>query len=246
MFFNALDETAVDLLEDLNTPAYKIASFEATDLPLIRYVASTKKPLIMSTGMAGLDEIEEMVQAARDGGCEDMIVLHCISSYPAPIDQSNLLTIPDLRKRLGVHVGLSDHTMTNTASIVAAALGAVLIEKHFILDRADRGPDSSFSIEPAELELLVSATRDAALSLGEAGYEKKPAEESNIKFRRSLYFVQNMNAGDVITSDCIKRIRPGFGLAPKEEIKIIGRKVKRSVKFGDPVRLTDIRDDEIL
>ena len=136
-FSTPFDETAVDLLEDLNAPAYKIASFEATDLPLIKYVASTKKPMIMSTGMANLEEIEEMVQAARDGGCEEMIVLHCISSYPAPIDQSNLLTIPDLRRRLDVHVGLSDHTITNTASIVATALGAVLIEKHFILDKAD-------------------------------------------------------------------------------------------------------------
>ena len=234
-FSTPFDETAVDLLEDLNAPAYKIASFEATDLPLIKYVASTKKPMIMSTGMANLEEIEEMVQAARDGGCEEMIILHCISSYPAPIDQSNLLTIPDLRERLGVHVGLSDHTITNTASVVASALGAVLIEKHFILDRGDKGPDSSFSIEPDELEELVNQTKDALLSLGEAGYEKKLAEESNIKFRRSLYFVKDMKAGEVITEDCIRSVRPGYGLPPKFQSEILGKKITVSVKKGTAV-----------
>jgi len=239
-FSTPFDETAVDLLEDLNAPAYKIASFEATDLPLIKYVASTKKPMIMSTGMANLEEIEEMVQAARDGGCEEMIVLHCISSYPAPIDQSNLLTIPDLKKRLGVHVGLSDHTITNTASVVATALGAVLIEKHFILDRTDKGPDSSFSIEPDELEALVNQTKDAALSLGKAGYERKPAEEANMKFRRSLYFVKDMKEGEVISEDCVRRIRPGFGLEPKFISKVLGKRVNRNIRANIPVSLADI------
>jgi pseudaminic acid synthase len=234
-FSTPFDETAVDLLEDLNTPAYKIASFEATDLPLIKYVASTKKPMIMSTGMANMEEIEEMVQAARDGGCEEIIVLHCISSYPAPIDQSNLLTIPDLRKRLSVHIGLSDHSITNTASIVATALGAVLIEKHFILDRFDKGPDSSFSIEPQELEALVNETKDASLSLGEAGYERKPAEEANIKFRRSLYFVKDMEEGEVITKECIRRIRPGFGLPPKHLHKLLGKRVSKDISANKPV-----------
>jgi len=236
-FSTPFDESAVDLLEDLNTPAYKIASFEATDLPLIKYVASTKKPMIMSTGMANLEEIEDMVQAARDGGCEEMIVLHCISSYPAPIDQSNLLTIPDLKKRLGVHVGLSDHTITNTASVVATALGAVLIEKHFILDRNDKGPDSSFSIEPDELEALVNQTKDAALSLGKAGYERKPAEQANIKFRRSLYFVKDMKKGEIITEECIRRIRPGFGLEPKYFLRVMGKKLNIDVKSGMPVQV---------
>lgn len=235
-FSTPFDETAVDLLEDLNVPAYKIASFEATDLPLIKYVASTKKPMIMSTGMANLEEIEEMVQTARDGGCKDMIVLHCISSYPAPIDQSNLLTIPDLIKRLGVHVGLSDHTITNTASVVATTLGAVLIEKHFTLDRANKGPDSSFSIEPNELESLVNETRDAYLSLGEAGYERKPAEEESAKFRRSLYFIKDMKKGDIVTADCIRRIRPGFGLEPKHFDNIIGKRVKKDLEYGSPVK----------
>jgi len=239
-FSTPFDETAVDLLEDLNAPAYKIASFEVTDLPLIKYVASTKKPMIVSTGMANLEEIEEMVQAARDGGCEEMIVLHCISSYPAPIEQSNLLTIPDLRERLGVHVGLSDHTITNTASIVATGLGAVLIEKHFILDRSHKGPDSSFSIEPDDLEELVKQTKDASLSLGVAGYDKKSSEEANIKFRRSLYFVKNMKEGEIITKACVRRVRPGFGLPPKSIDLIVGKRVKRDIKSNTPVLIEDI------
>lgn len=235
-FSTPFDETAVDLLEDLNAPAYKIASFEVTDLPLIKYVASTRKPMIMSTGMANLEEIQEMVQTARDGGCDEMILLHCISSYPAPIDQSNLLTIPDLRKRLGVHIGLSDHTTTNTASVVAVALGAVLIEKHFILNRNDKGPDSSFSIEPEELESLVKLTKDAKLSLGEAGYDKKPAEEANIKFRRSLYFAKDMKVGELITKESIARIRPGYGISPKYFDHLLGKSLKVAVKVGTPVR----------
>jgi len=239
-FSTPFDETAVDLLEDLNAPAYKIASFEATDLPLIKDVASTKKPMIMSTGMANLEEIEEMVQAARDGGCEEMIVLHCISSYPAPVEQSNLLTIPDMRNRLGVHVGLSDHTVTNTASVVATALGAVVIEKHFIMDRNEKGPDSSFSIEPDELEELVNQTKDASISLGVAGYDKKPAEEANIKFRRSLYFVKNLKAGETIDEKSIRRIRPGFGVSSKFASDLLGKKVKTHVCSGQPVKWDDI------
>lgn len=231
-FSTPFDETAVDLLEDLNAPAYKVASFEATDLPLVKYTASTGKPMIMSTGMANLEEIIEMVDTARQAGCNDLVVLHCISSYPAPIEQSNLLTIPDLRERLGVQIGLSDHTIDNTASIVATSLGATLIEKHFILDRADEGPDSTFSIMPAELEALCKQTRDAFKSLGTAGYERKPAEESNIKFRRSVYFIKDMKAGDEITADCIRRIRPGFGLAPKFEADLIGKRVKQDVCRG--------------
>lgn len=233
-FSTPFDETAVDLLEDMNVPAYKVASFEATDLPLIRYVASTKKPLIMSTGMANFEEITEMVATAREAGCKDLILLHCLSSYPAPIEQSNLLTIPDMRKKLGVQIGLSDHTISNTASVVATGLGATLIEKHFILDRNDKGPDSEFSIDPSELEALVVQTSDAWLSLGRAGYERKPAEESNVKFRRSVYFVKDMPAGSLITQDCIRRIRPGFGLAPKHEQDIIGKRLKVAVTRGTP------------
>lgn len=231
-FSTPFDETAVDLLEDLNVPAYKVASFEATDLPLIAYIASTKKPLIMSTGMANFEEIEEMVETARGAGCKDLILLHCISSYPAPVDQSNLLTIPDMRKRLGVQIGLSDHTVTNTASVVASVLGATLIEKHFILDRNEKGPDSEFSINPVELTSLCKETKDAWLSLGCAGYERKPAEEANIKFRRSVYFVKDISAGDVITKEHVRRIRPGFGLPPKFEKEIIGKVAKKDIKLG--------------
>ena len=231
-FSTPFDETAVDLLENLNVPAYKLASFEATDLPLIKYIASTKKPLIMSTGMADLEEIEEMVETAREAGCKELVVLHCLSSYPAPIEQSNLLTIPDLSKKLGVQVGLSDHTVTNTASIVAASLGASVIEKHFILNRNDKGPDSEFSIEPAELELLCTQVKDAWISLGVAGYERKPAEKSNIKFRRSVYFIKDIQAGEIIQSKHIRRIRPGYGLAPKFEEKIIGKTAKKDIKRG--------------
>ena len=231
-FSTPFDETAVDLLEDLNVPAYKVASFEATDLPLIEYIASTKKPLIMSTGIANFKEIEEMVETARDAGCKDLILLHCISSYPAPVDQSNLLTIPDMRKRLGVQIGLSDHSITNTASVVASALGATLIEKHFIIDRNEKGPDSEFSIEPNELVALCRDTKDAWLSLGNVSYDMKPAEESNIRFRRSIYFVKDIGAGDEITIEHIKRIRPGFGLPPKFEKQLLGKTVKIDIKRG--------------
>ena len=231
-FSTPFDETAVDLLEDLNVPAYKVASFEATDLPLIKYIASTKKPLIMSTGMANFEEIEEMVETAKDAGCKDLILLHCISSYPAPIDQSNLLTIPDMRERLGIQIGLSDHSVTNTASVVASALGATLIEKHFILDRKENGPDSEFSIEPDDLTNLCKETKDAWLALGVPSYDSKSAEESSIKLRRSVYFVKDIGAGEIITKEHIRRIRPGYGLQPKYEQEIIGRIVNRDVKSG--------------
>lgn len=233
-FSTPFDETAVDLLEDMNVPAYKIASFEATDLPLIKYVASTKKPLIMSTGLANFEEISEMVATARDAGCSDLILLHCISSYPAPIEQSNLMTIPEMRKHWDVQIGLSDHTISNTASIVATSLGATLIEKHFILDRADKGPDSEFSIEPAELESLVIDIKDAWSALGEAGFERKAAEKGNARFRRSVYFVKDLKAGDTVTKDSIRRIRPSLGLEPKYEQDIIGKKLKVDVTRGTP------------
>ena len=233
-FSTPFDETAVDLLEDMNVPAYKIASFEATDLPLIKYVASTKKPMIMSTGLANFEEISEMVATARDAGCNDLILLHCISSYPAPIEQSNLMTIPEMRKYWDVQIGLSDHTISNIASIVATSLGATLIEKHFILDRTDKGPDSEFSIEPPELESLVTHTRDAWSALGKAGFERKFAEKGNARFRRSVYFVKNLKAGDTVTKDSIRRIRPSLGLEPKYEQDIIGKKLKVDVVRGTP------------
>ncbi len=241
-FSTPFDETAVDLLEDMNAPAYKLASFEATDLPLIRYIASTKKPIIMSTGMANLEEIEEMVTTAKEAGCKDMILLHCISSYPAPIDQSNLKTIKDMEKRFKVQIGLSDHTTSNIASIVATSLGATLIEKHFILSRKEKGPDSEFSIEPQELEALCKSTYDAWSSLGQAGYERKAAEQQNIRFRRSVYFVKDMKAGEKIKQHHIRRIRPSFGLPPKFESELLGKRVKSDIKNGTATSW-DVIDD---
>jgi N-acetylneuraminate synthase len=231
-FSTPFDETAVDLLEEFDVPAYKIASFEAIDLPLIRYIASKKRPIILSTGMADLPEIEEAVAAVRESGCDKLILLHCISSYPTPLEQSNLLTIPDMREHFNVQVGLSDHTTNNVAAITSVALGATVIEKHFILSRHEKGPDSEFSVEPGELKALCRQTRDAWLALGEAGYDRKPAEEDNIKFRRSIYFVQDLSAGETITAQHIRRIRPGFGLPPKFFDQLIGKVVKQDVERG--------------
>jgi pseudaminic acid synthase len=235
VFSTPLDETAVDLLEGLNTPAYKIASFELVDLPLIKYVASTGKPLIMSTGMASEVEIEEAVTTARDAGCKDLVLLHCISSYPAPMDQANLRQIPELAKRFGVLTGLSDHTMGTTASVAAIALGACLIEKHFTLSRADKGPDSEFSLEPADLERLCVETKEAWQALGKPGFERQKAEEGSKVFRRSLYFVKDLPAGHVITAADIRRIRPGMGLAPKYFDCVLGRALRYDVRTGFPV-----------
>lgn len=235
VFSTPFDETAVDLLESLNVPAYKIASFEIVDLPLIQYVARTGKPMIMSTGMASEVEIEEAVSTARDAGCKDIILLHCISSYPAPIDQANLLQIPELGRRFSALVGLSDHTMGTTASIAAVALGACLIEKHFTLSRSDKGPDSEFSLEPAELDQLCRDSKSAWTALGRVGYERQLAEEGSKVFRRSLYFVKNLQAGNVIGPSDIRRIRPGMGLPPKYFDAVIGRVLTANVRRGDAV-----------
>lgn len=235
VFSTPFDETAVDLLESLNTPAYKIASFEVVDLPLIRYVASAGKPMIMSTGMASEDEIDEAVTTAREAGCKDLVLLHCISSYPAPMDQANLRQIPELAKRFGVLAGLSDHTIGTTVSVAAIAMGACLIEKHFTLNRADKGPDSEFSLEPTDLERLCTDTRDAWLALGRAGFERQKAEEGSKVFRRSLYFVKDLPAGHVIQPGDIRRIRPGMGLAPKYFDEVVGKKLKVAIKTGAPV-----------
>ncbi len=235
LFSTPFDETAVDLLESLNTPAYKIASFEVVDLPLIRYVASTGKPMIMSTGMASEAEIEEAVTTAREAGCKDLILLHCISSYPAPMDQVNLRKIPELAKRFDVLTGLSDHTMGTTASVAAVALGACLIEKHFTLSREDKGPDSEFSLEPVELERLCVDAKDAWLALGATGFERQKAEEGSKVFRRSIYFVKDLPEGHVIGPEDIRRIRPGMGLPPKYYDIILGRRATRNVKKGTAV-----------
>ncbi|GGO85154.1 pseudaminic acid synthase [Marinobacterium nitratireducens] len=232
VFSTPFDETAVDLLESLNTPAYKIASFEATDLPLIKYVASTGKPIIMSTGLCTEDEVEEAVVTARDAGCTDLILLHCISSYPAPMDQANLAQIQTLAKRFNTISGLSDHTLGTTASVAAVALGARVIEKHFTLSRSDKGPDSIFSIEPNELKHLCQDACNAWSAVGKPGFNRQTSEESNLRFRRSIYFVRDLKAGAPITESDIRRIRPGFGLAPKYFEKLIGKRVAADVKAG--------------
>ena len=240
VFSTPFDETAVDLLEKLNTPAYKIASFEIVDLPLIRYVANTGKPIIMSTGMASEDEINDAVTAAQEAGCKQLILLHCISSYPAPINQSNIKQISNLAKRFNVITGLSDHTLGTTVSIASIAQGASLIEKHFTLSRKDKGPDSEFSLEPEELKKLCIDTKDAWLSLGKAGFNRQKAEKDSKVFRRSLYFVKNLPAGHLIKPGDIKRIRPGMGLAPKYYEKILGKKILKKVIKGQAVSLDSI------
>lgn len=231
-FSSPFDQTAVDLLEDLNCPAYKIASFEAVDIPLIRYVAGTGKPMIISTGIANEEEISEALEAARSNGAKEIALLHCISSYPAPADQSNLRTIPDISSRFGVLSGLSDHTHGTTVSIASIALGATIIEKHFTLSRADKGPDSEFSLEPNELKHLCSETKTAWLALGKAGYDKKPVEVESAKYRRSIYVVEDMKKGDIFSSKFVRSIRPGFGLKPKYYDEIIGKKAKMNIKRG--------------
>lgn len=235
IFSSPFDETAVDLLESLNAPAYKIASFELTDLPLIKYVAKTKKPLLMSTGMASEDEINEAVTVAREAGCSEILLFHCISSYPAPIEQANLYQMLNLKKKFNVSIGLSDHTIGNTAAITATALGASAIEKHFTLNRKEKGPDSEFSIEPSELQELILHVNEAWQSLGEATFNRPVAEKDNTLLRRSLYFVNSLKSGQIITNDDIRRIRPGNGLAPKRYDEIIGKRVARDICRGDPV-----------
>lgn len=232
IFSTPFDETAVDLLESLDTPAYKIASFEVADLPLIRYVAKTGKPMIMSTGMATEDEIGDAVTAAREAGCKDLVLLHCISSYPAPAEQMNLRQIQKLSEQFDTLPGLSDHTMGITIPVAAVALGACLIEKHFTLSRADKGPDSEFSLEPDELRQLCETTKTAWTALGAPGYARQPAESKSRVFRRSLYFVRDRKAGDRVTAEDIRRIRPGMGLAPKFLDQLIGKTLKENVARG--------------
>jgi pseudaminic acid synthase len=236
VFSTPFDESAVDLLEELDVPAYKIASFENTDLPLIRYVAKTGKPVIMSTGMASEDEIAEAVDAARSAGCTELVLLHCISSYPAPMDQANIRQLAELGRRFDVVPGLSDHTLGTTASVAAVALGACVIEKHFTLSRADKGPDSEFSIEPDELKRLCQETHDAWQALGQVSYDRQPAEAESKVFRRSIYFVRDLPAGAVIGPEDIRRIRPGMGLAPKYYDDLLGKRLKADVQRGTATR----------
>lgn len=231
-FSSPFDETAVDFLESHDVPCYKIASFENTDLPLIRRVAATGKPLIISTGMAEESELAEAVQAARDAGCKDLILLKCTSTYPATPENSNLRTIPDIRERFGVEVGLSDHTMGIGVAVASVAFGATLIEKHFTLDRDDGGVDSVFSMEPHELTELVSSVERAWQALGKVSYGPTSAEKSSVTFRRSLYVVEDLKAGDELTRNNLRAIRPGLGLPPKHLDQLLGRHVIRDVPRG--------------
>jgi pseudaminic acid synthase len=232
IFSTPFDDTAVDLLEQLKTPAYKIASFELIDLPLIRRVAETGKPIIMSTGMASENEIEEALSTARGVGCKELMLLHCISSYPAPIEQANLRRIPLIAQRFGVEVGLSDHTLGTTTAVAAVSLNTCLIEKHFTLDQSERGPDSVFSIGPAGLRELCDNTRSAWAALGNGGFTRQKAEAGSMLFRRSIYFIKDLPVGHQVQPGDIRRVRPGFGLAPKHFDQLIGKHLKIPVTCG--------------
>jgi len=240
IFSSPFDNTAVDLLEDLNAPAYKIASFEAVDLALIKYVANTGKPMIISTGMANAEEIGEAVEAAREGGCEELAILHCVSGYPASPEDYNLRTIKDMRERFGLVTGLSDHTLDNTTAIASVVMGSSIIEKHFTLDRNGGGPDDSFSMEPPDLTALCRDAKTAWSALGKVDYGMKSSEQANINFRRSLYFVKALKTGDVVTADAVRSVRPGYGIAPKFVEHVVGKKVVRNIPKNSPVCFDDL------
>ena len=230
IFSSPFDFSAVDLLESLNAPAYKIASFEMVDLPLIRYVAQTGKPMIISTGMADADEIAEAVETAKSAGCRELVVLHCVSGYPAPAADYNLRTLPDMAVRFGTLVGLSDHTLDNTTAVASVVLGACVIEKHFTLNRNGGGADDSFSLEPDGLQALCRDSKTAWQALGRVHYGLKSSEQGNVQFRRSLYFVKDLQKGDTIDETCIRSVRPGFGIAPKHFDELIGKRLTRNVQ----------------
>ena len=234
-FSTPFDATAVDFLESLNVPCYKIASFENTDLPLIRKVASTGKPMIISIGMATVAELDETVRAAREGGCQDIILLKCTSTYPASPENINLLTIPHLRELFGVEVGLSDHTMGIGVAIGSVTLGATVIEKHFTLRRADGGVDSAFSMEPEEMSQLVIEAERAWQALGKIHYGRTEAEKASVGYRRSLYVAKDMKSGDVFTPENLRTVRPGLGLPPKYYDVLLGQSVNQDVPKGTPV-----------
>ncbi|MFA5083662.1 MAG: pseudaminic acid synthase [Hydrogenophilaceae bacterium] len=234
-FSTPFDETAVDFLEQLGVPCYKIASFENTDLPLIRKVAATGKPMIISTGMASVGELDETVREARAAGCQDLILLKCTSTYPATPENTNILTIPHLRELFGCEVGLSDHTMGLGTAVAAVALGASVIEKHFTLRRADGGVDSTFSLEPEEMRALVLESERAWLSLGKVAYGPTEKEKKSLVFRRSIYISEDLEAGAILSRENVRIIRPGYGLAPKYYERILGKRIGQAVKRGTPL-----------
>ncbi len=234
-FSTPFDETAVDFLESLDVPAYKIASFENNHLPLIRKAASTRKPLIISTGMATLTELDDAVRTAREAGCNDIVLLKCSSTYPAIPEDTNLLTIPHLKQLFNTEVGLSDHTLGFGVAIAGVALGATVIEKHFTLKRSDGGVDAAFSMEPDEMRSLVTETERAWQALGRISYGPTEQEQGSLKFRRSLYIAEDMKSGDTFTRVNLRAIRPGFGLSPKYNDVLLGKQVNKDVKKGTPV-----------
>lgn len=235
LFSSPFDETAVDFLEALNVPAFKIASFELVDTPLIRRVAQTGKPIIMSTGMADENEIGEAVDAAKSAGCQDLVLLHCISGYPTPYEDSNVAIVPDLRQRFGCLVGLSDHSLGTAVSVAAVAMGACVIEKHFTMARADGGVDSAFSLEPDELKRLVKDAMIAHQAIGQPSYHQKLSEEKNIQFRRSLFAVKDILKGEKLSSENVRCIRPGHGLKPKYIETVMGKVARENISRGTPL-----------
>lgn len=244
LFSSPFDESAVDLLESLNVKAYKVASFEIVDLPLISYMASKNKPMLMSTGMASISEIGDAIETVRSVGNNKIALFHCISSYPTPLSQSNLNLIKLLQKEFNIQVGLSDHTIGNLASVLATSLGASMIEKHFTINRNHGGVDSSFSIEPEEMKSLINQTREAFSSLGSKSFIRSSVEKPNKVFRRSLYFVEDINEGEIITTKNVRRIRPGFGLEAKYYDDVIGSKCIKSAKRGDRVTIKHFSRDK--
>ncbi len=239
-FSSPFDRTAVDFLEDLNVPAYKIASFEITDIPLIEYTAAKGKPIIMSTGIASLEDIELAMDACKRQGNDQIALLKCTSSYPAPIDEANMTMIPEFSKRFGVISGLSDHTIGSTVPVVATTLGAKIIEKHFILDQSIGGPDAAFSLSEEEFTQMVKAVREAERAVGEVTYQLTDKQLSGRVFSRSLYVVEPIKKGEEITANNVRSIRPGYGLAPKYLSEVLGQKVNRDLSVGNPLRLEDI------
>ena len=235
IFSTPFDETAVDLLAGLDAPAYKIASFEVIDLPLIKYVAKRGKPMIISTGMANLGEIQGAVETARSNGAGGLALLHCTSSYPAPIEQANVRTVSHLGQAFGVVSGLSDHASGSAACVASTALGGSIIEKHFTISRADGGPDAAFSLEPDEFKKLVDDCKSAWSALGSVGYSLAESERANTRFRRSIYAVKPIKAGQPLTAENVRAIRPGFGLPPKHMPEIIGRTAARDIAYGEPL-----------